>query len=642
MEDRKLPLRAYRADGFIGRLQRLVRETVIPYQYQILNDALPEVEWSHAVENLRLAAKKLRGEPVDADAFYGMVFQDSDVAKWMEAAAYTLAAEPNAALERALDELTALYAAAQQADGYLNSYFTVKAPAYRWTNLRDAHELYCAGHLIEAGVAYYEATGKRGLLELVCRTADCLCEQFLQRDTRGCPGHPEVELALVRLWRATGCERYLTLAKHFIDVRGQEPNCFSVEPARGQWELYPHQTQPYDPRYAQCDAPVRQQREAQGHAVRAVYLYTGMAEAALETGDAALMSQCRALWDSIVKRQLYVTGGIGSTASGEAFTVPYDLPNDTVYAETCASVGLMFFARAMLRGEAKGEYADVMERAFYNTVLAGMQLDGKRFFYVNPLESIPGISGVVPAQKHNLPERPRWYACACCPPNAARVISSLGAYAYGEKGGTFFIHLYAAGTVETGLGFALTCRTEYPHASTVAFTVMGEGEGALALRIPGWSQHTALTVCGEAAALSDVTRDGYAYVTRRWKTGDTLLLELDMTPRFVYASPRVAADSGRACLRRGPLVYCAEEYDNGPVLPLLLDRDGTPRALPFEPETLGGIVPVLAGGFRMEWEGDGLYSTQPPVYRPVTIRLIPYYAWANRGAGQMRVWLPLR
>ena len=312
-----------------------------------------------------------------------------------------------------------------------------------------------------------------------------------------------------------------------------------------------------------------------------------------------------------------------------------------MYAETCASIGLMFFAKKMLENEHRGEYADVMERAFHNTVLAGMQLDGKRFFYVNPLEVVPGISGKAVTHRAVLPTRPQWYACACCPPNVARMVSSFGSYAYSENEDTFFIDLYAGGTVKTEKGITLTCETDFPHGGTAKYTIKGEAETTVAVRIPAWSEKSLLTVNGEAVDLNAVTKDGYAYITRAWKDGDTLALTMDMTPHVVYASAKIAADSGKVCVQRGALVYCAEEADNGKVLPLYVKASAEPKALDFEPETLGGIVPVEIAGCAQQ-DIDTLYSTKAPKFVEKTIRLIPYYTWANRGENQMRVWLPVK
>ncbi len=640
MESNSVPIRGVRSGGFWAQRQKLVREVVLPYQYDILNDLVPGAERSHAVENLRLAAKLRAGEPA-AEEFYGMVFQDSDVAKWLEAAAYSLADHPDPELERRIDEVVDLLAAAQHPDGYLNSYFTVKEPGRRWTNLLEAHELYCAGHLMEAACAYWEATGKDRFLHIMEKNADCIYEHFMRECPRGVPGHPEVELALVRLYQASGNEKYRELALHFVDARGQSPNYFVEECRNRGWSLWgDDDPERVDTEYTQSTLPVREQKDAVGHAVRAVYLYTAMAHLARETRDGTLRTACETLWRSIVDRRLYITGGIGSTVLGEAFSVDYDLPNATVYAETCASIGLIFFARRMLELETCGEYGDVMERALYNTVLAGMELTGKRFFYVNPLEVVPGISGKAPTQRHDRPQRPQWYACACCPPNVARLLSSIGCYAYSAGENTFFVHLYLDGAVDTGLGYRLSCETAYPVDGQIAYTFHGEAETTLAIRIPAWSCQSGLAVNGENVDLAASLRDGYAYITRRFRDGDQILLTLDMTPRKIYASTRVPADTGCAAVQRGPLVYCAEGVDNGgDVLSLSLDQEGGLRADPYDGSLLGGVVPVTAQGWRTE-AIEGLYSNQRPRREPADIRMIPYYAWANRGLTQMRVWLP--
>ena len=640
MQSRSLPVTAVKLEkGFWAEKQRLVRETVLPYQYSILNDQLPGVEKSHALENLRLAAKAQAGEPLDEE-FYGMVFQDSDVAKWMEAAAFSLAAERDPELEQRLDQVVELLERAQFPDGYLNSYFTVKRPGQRWTNLQEAHELYCAGHLMEAACAYHEATGKDRFLHIMERCADHIYQEFMQKNTRGYSGHPEIELALMKLYRASGNEKYRELAQHFVDVRGQEPHYFVEERKNRDWYVWQPNDVALDKDYTQSARPVREQRDAVGHSVRAVYLYTGMADLARETGDPGLKEACERLWESIVQRRMYVTGGIGSTVLGEAFTVDYDLPNDTVYAETCASIGLIFFARRMLELEPKGEYADVMERALYNTTLAGMALDGRRFFYVNPLESAPGIAGEAATQRHALPQRPQWYACACCPPNVARLLASIGSYAFSAGENTLFLHTYLDGRLESPFGWAMRCETGYPHDGRVSCTFLDPAETTVALHIPAWSRRTVLLHNGKEVDLSGVVREGYAYISGTFAPGDKLELVLDMEPRKVYASQRVPADSGRAAVQRGPLVYCAEGADNGgEVFSLSLDREGGLRELAFDPMLLGGVAPVVAQGWRTEAIKE-LYTSCRPERVPAEVRLIPYYAWANRGLNQMRVWLP--
>ena len=644
MYTRPVPVTAYQAgEGFLSQKQKLVRQVVLPYQYDILNDRLPGVEKSHAIENLRQAARKMAGEQVPPESFYGMVFQDSDVAKWMEAAAYALAAGPDQELEARLEETIDLLEQGQHEDGYLNSYFTVKAPGKEWTDLQEAHELYCAGHLMEAAVAYFEATGRDRFLKIMEKNADCIYRHFTEDCPRGFSGHPEVELALLKLYRATGNETYKELCAHFIDVRGQSPNYFIEERKTRGWHVW-DQGDPngIDTDYTQSTKPVREQQDAVGHAVRAVYLYTAMADLARESGDPTLKTACETLWKSITEKRMYVTGGIGSTVLGEAFTVDYDLPGDTAYAETCASIGLIFFARRMLELDPKGQYGDVMERALYNTVLAGMAQDGRRFFYVNPLEVVPGISGEAATQRHALPQRPQWYACACCPPNVARLLTSIGSYAYTAGENALFAHLYLEGTVDSGLGWSLTCETGYPHGGEVRYTYHGpEQETTLALRIPGWSRRTSLQVNGQEADLSALTKEGYAYLNRAFREGDQITLTLDMAPQWVTASAKVPALSNRAAVQRGPLVYCAEGVDNGgQVLGLSFAREGALTQEPFDPELLGGVAPVTAQGWRQR-EPGALYAYGMAQQEPAQIRLVPYYAWGNRGLTQMRVWLPI-
>ncbi len=387
-------------DPYWTPYRTLIRDTVIPYQWEALNDRIPDAEPSHAIANFRRAAGLEKGP------FGGWVFQDSDLYKWLEAVGYSLAASPDPDLERVADEAIALVAAAQQPDGYLNTYFALAEPGKRWTNLADCHEMYCAGHLIEAAVAYYGSTGKTALLEVARKLADHIDRRFGPGpgQVRGYDGHQEIELALVKLYEVTGEDRYLRLAAFLIDERGQEPSFFHKEwKERGQTSHWsPGVVQPHPPAldYLQADKPVREQKVATGHAVRAVYMYTAMADLAIRSGDRELLEACRRLWSNVVHRQMYVTGSIGSTHHGEAFTFDHDLPNDTNYSETCASIGLIFFARRMLQAEAKGEYADVLERALYNTVTAGIAGDGKHYFYVNPMEVWPEASRKNPGKHH--------------------------------------------------------------------------------------------------------------------------------------------------------------------------------------------------------------------------------------------------
>ncbi|HRX07660.1 MAG TPA: glycoside hydrolase family 127 protein [Candidatus Limiplasma sp.] len=623
--------------GFCKRLETLAIEETIPYLERALYDEVEGAEPSHAIENFRLAGE-MNETGICSGTFYGMVFQDSDVAKWLEAAAYSLFQKPDERLLARVREVIALIGRAQQKDGYLNTYFTVKEPNGRFSNLREAHELYCAGHMIEAAVALWECIGEGELLSIMRRMADLMILHFQGENRDAFPGHPEVELALFCLYRATGERKYLDLALQFVNARGASDFY--------QKELDKHAVKIWsdavgDLLYSQAHLPVREQTDAVGHAVRAVYLYSAMADLAGETGDDELLNACKALWESITQRRMYITGGIGSSAKNEAFTVDYDLPNDTAYAETCASIGLIFFARRMLELEADGTYADEMERALYNGVVAGVQLDGKAFFYVNPLEAIPGIAGKTVNHSHVRIERAKWFACACCPPNAARLFTSLGRYAWGIVDNTLYSHLYIAGRLDVSKshGAIIELQTDYPVSGTLRYQILKAEAGRsvrLAIRIPAWSQHNRLLINSEPAYY--VLKDGYAYLDSL-RSGDVVTVEVDMRPRFVYPSARIAADSGMVAVMRGPLVYCAEGVDNGgDVLGLSVRANAALEVLARE--TIGGVPKLRAAGSRT-LDGNQLYFAQLPQTADCDITLIPYFAWANRGISAMRCFLPV-
>lgn len=626
----QISIKSYKAGNFIGRYQRLIKDVVLPYQYSVLCDEAPDTEKSHVVQNFINAGCAIRGEDI-GDGFYGMVFQDSDAAKWIEAAAYSLSLFPDKKLEETADHLIDIIADAQDTDGYLNTYYTIKDKDKRWTNLQEGHELYCSGHMMEAACAYYEATGKDKLLLVMQKNAEHIYEHFIVKGHEGCPGHPEVELALLKMYHLLGNRHCLELAEHFINTRGSDPHFYEKEKANRGWTVW--NADPTDTDYFQASKPVRSQNDATGHAVRAVYLYTAMADLASSTDDAELLAACRRLWDSITKRRMYLTGGIGSTVLGEAFSVDYDLPSDTAYAETCASIGLMFFASRMLENEVNGEYGDICERAFYNTVLAGMQLDGKRFFYVNPLEIVPGISGISPTHRHDLPVRPKWYTCACCPPNVARLISSFGKYAYGENEDTAFCHMFADGEVTLLNGMRFVCETKYPYDFTICYKM--EKGGRLAVRIPDWSK--TFTVCINDKNMDITPKKGYIYLTVA--DGDIVTLTLDQTPRFQYASSKIPALTGKTAVCRGPLVYCFEGIDNEKdVLSLFLKHDGKLTVSEYDENLLNGTVTISAQAVRRE-DTEGLYSSNAPACKPCQAVAVPYYTWGNRGENQMRVWM---
>jgi DUF1680 family protein len=581
--------------------------------------SLQKLEEAGNLENLRLAA---RGA---TNGFRGPVFMDSDVYKAIEGAAYSLATHPDPALDKQLDDIIATVAAAQQPDGYLDSHFIVKAPGARWTNLRDWHELYCAGHMIEAAVAHYQATGKTNFLNVVTKLADHIDSVFGPPPKRlGYPGHPEIELALVKLWRATGNQRYSDLARFFVEHRGQ--HYFATE----------HKTPPekYDGSYWQDDVPIYDHNNIKGHAVRAAYLMSGTTDVAAQTGDARLLDMLGRVWRNTVDRNEYITGGIGPSAHNEGFTVDYDLPNLTAYQETCATIALAQWAHRMALLYADSQYADVVERALYNGTLSGVSQDGKRFFYVNPLES---------TGRHH---RSEWFSCACCPPNVTRTLASLGGYAYATGDRALYVNLFIQGKVQAPIAGGVVpveVVTDYPWDGRVTLKPAPKTPASFAvkLRVPGWCRGATLKVNHREIPAPLVER-GYLVVQREWKMGDVIELDLPMPVERVLANPNVAADRNLAALQRGPLVYCIEACDFvDPIEHLYLPLESDLKVSP-ERAVLGGAV-LLTGTARLpadSWWRQALYEPagQP---RAVAFRAVPYYAWDNRKAGAMKVWLPL-
>jgi DUF1680 family protein len=635
-------------DDFWNFYINLVRDVVVPYQWDAINDRVEGAERSGAVSNFKIAAGLEKGD------FYGYVFQDTDVAKWLEAVGYLLEMKRDEALEQVADEMIDIIGKAQQPDGYLNTFYTIKEPGNKWTNLTECHELYSAGHMIEAGVAYYKATGKRKLLDIVCRIADDIAVVFGDGPDQiaGYDGHQEIELALVKLYDTTGNRKYLELSSYFIDKRGQQPSFFEAEAdRRGRTTHWSNNKIHIDPEYFQAHLPVREQEAAAGHAVRVVYMLAGMADVARETGDESLIEACRRLWDNIASKQMYITGGIGSMAQGEAFSFDYDLPNDTVYSETCASIGLIFFAHRMLQLEPNSRYADVMERALFNTVIAGMSRDGRHFFYVNPLEVTPDVCGGKNKNyNHVKPVRQEWFGCACCPPNIARLLASLGEYVYSTQGNTIYSHLYIGGEMELALGgtkIKLNQQSSMPWEGSARFEVTLEQPAsfALALRIPDWSSNAAVLVNGEIYPIADQIVDGYARIDRHWTSGDVVELTLEMPIQRVRSHPLVKQNAGKVALQRGPLVYCVEEADNGPQLEQLHLPQNAKLEASYVENLIGGIQVIRAEGLKLQFEqwGSQLYrSNANTALEPASLTFIPYYAWANRGKGEMAVWVKER
>ncbi|QQA41715.1 glycoside hydrolase family 127 protein [Pelagovum pacificum] len=562
------------------------------------------------------------------------MFWDSDVAKALEAAAYAVHRRRDPALEARVDEIIAMFAALQREDGYCNSWYLRMQPGKEWTNLRDCHELYCAGHLMEAAVAYHQATGKRVLLDVMCRYADLIDRKFGwgEDQMQGYCGHEEIELALIKLGREVNEPRYLELAKFFVDVRGQQPHYFDEEAKRrgASPDGFVHGTH----EYSQSHKPVREQDRVVGHAVRAMYLYSGMADVATEFNDNSLTAPLETLWADVTQRQMYITGGIGPEEHNEGFSDPYHLPNDTAYAETCASIALAMWASRMLGRGPDREYADVMETAFYNGALSGLSMDGGQFFYENPLES------------HGHHHRWDWHRCPCCPPNIARAVTSIGTYMYGVADDALAVHLYGASKARFTLGgsaVTIEQETEYPWDGRIKLTIGTDGPArfALSLRLPGWCADPSVTLGGEAVDLSGTEGTGYVTIEREWSDGDVVTLDLPMAVTALRADPRVRADRGRSALTRGPLVYCMEGADNDVTLDTVLLNGGLDKAetvpLPALGDAVGFRLPVTVETHE-DW-GRALYRTTAPTVTAGQGTFVPYHLWDNREPGEMLVWL---
>lgn len=628
-------------DTFWTSYMSLIRLHVIPYQWEALNDRIEGADPSYCIANFQVASGEKEGQ------FQGMVFQDSDIYKWLEAVAYSLMWHPDETLEATADEAIRIISAAQQPDGYLNTYYIINGLDKRFTNLKDHHELYCLGHMIEAAVAYYQATGKKLFLDTTIKYVECVDTLMGPESdkTNGYPGHEVIEMALVKLYQLTNEPKFLKLAQYFIDERGKKPLYFSEENKENDNKFYWHKSY-FQYQYYQAGIPVLSQEKAEGHAVRAVYLYSGMADVAKETNNQALFETCEKLWNNITQKQMYITGGIGSSEYGEAFTFDYDLPNDTVYAETCASVGLSFFAKRMFEITKDSRYSDVLERELYNGTISGMSLDGQSFFYVNPLEVVPEASEKDQRKKHVTVERQKWFGCACCPPNLARLISSVGSYAYAFDDDTIFMNLFIGGHIQVTVkevDIKLNVTTNYPwdEAINITLDMDTSTEFSYALRIPDWCHAYSISVNNET--ITCPINMGYAYITRLWNSKDQIQLILKMPVRLIAANPNVREDLGKVAVMRGPLVYCLEEVDNGKGLHRIHLDQAPSFKVNYEPDLLNGITSIETDAWFVsdeEWDNHTLYKTyKKPKLEAKKIKLIPYYSWTNRTPGEMSVWI---
>jgi DUF1680 family protein len=593
------PLDGATVDGGIwADRRRLNRDVLLP--------AAPrQLEEAGNFDDLRAAAGQ-KDVP-----FRGMVYMDSDVHKWLEAVGW----EPSAPQA---DEVIGLLEAAQDEDGYLNSYYQVAKPRERFSNPAWDHELYCAGHLIQAAIAHVRGRGDERLLGVALRFADLLYERFGPAGEPYTPGHPEIETALVELYRLTGDRRHLELAGRLVDHRGHG----TLTPAT------------HGSSYFQDRVPVREQQEVEGHSVRALYLAAGVTDLYLETGEQALLDAMRAQWRDMAGRKAYVTGGLGAHHTDEAFGDAYELPPDRCYGETCAAIASVMWNWRMLLATGEARYADLLERTLYNGVMAGLALDGSGYSYVNPLHVRDDHRDPVERGA----KRQAWYACACCPPNLMRLLASLPHYLATTDAGGLQVHQYASATLR-GDRIAVRVRTDYPWDGRVELELLettGE-EWTLSLRVPAWSAATRVDGASVAA--------GYAELRRAWRVGDRVTLELDMTPRLVFPHPRIDAVRGCAAIERGPLVYClegADAPDGARVDDLRLDAAAELRAVE-RPDLLGGVVAIAASGeHRPAADSEWPYGEQPDGEgTPVSLLAVPYSHWGNRGDGGMRVWTPV-
>ncbi|HEV2351590.1 MAG TPA: beta-L-arabinofuranosidase domain-containing protein [Terriglobia bacterium] len=612
-----------------------------------LDHVYQELEATGCIRNFDIAAGKVKG------TFGGPWWADSDVYKWLEGASYVLGNYPNPELERKVNDLIARIAAAQQPDGYLNTHVQIEEPDMRFRDLAFFHEDFSSGHLIEAAVANYEATGNRTLLNVAIKLSNCFYETFGPGKRPGISGHEGIELAWVRLYRATGDRRYLELAESYLNDRGRKPSLFEIEynqlpadrtvlwfpgqPKNLRWLqdlLYRSHPPAFNTSYAQDNLPVREQSVAVGHAVRAMFLYSGMADVAYETGDQGLIDALDRLHRSVTLRRMYVTGGIGPSEKNEGFTDDYDLPNENAYQETCASAGMVLWNFRMFKLTGDGQYVDLMEQSLYNAVLAGVSLAGESFCYATPLACDAKF------------KRQPWFQVPCCPTTAARFFPSIGRYVYATSDDGLWVNLYIGGQASTTLqnGDKVTVRqtTNYPWDGRVKLQVASAQpqEFTLHVRVPAWATRTALTLNGKKIS-PEVTK-GYAHITRRWAATDVLELSIPMPIEMLEANPKVLQSRGKIALRRGPLIYCLEQPDNKTALEKIALPTTARLSSHFEPGLLGGVT-VITGQGRTKDDGGWDNALYRPIHAasgaPVTIKAIPYCVWGNRGQKKMKVWI---
>ncbi len=621
-------------DPFWNGTFNVVKNNTLPYQWKIMNDSVPGQEPSYVIRNFRLASslqcerKAGKNTPVYSvdkwhytpdnsaeGSFFGWVFQDTDLYKWLEAVSFVLMREENKELGTLAAEAADLICSSALENGYLDTLYIINNPTKIFTNLKDNHELYCFAHLTEAAIAYYRATGKSNLLNAACNFADFICAEFGDGGRAGYGGHPISEYAFTKLYELTGNSKYLHQASLFINRRGTKPYYFDTERNI--------KTDGSEYVYNIANKPLREQTAAEGHAVRALYLYTGAAAVARLNGDSELSNTCERLFDNIAEKQMYITGGVGAAASGEAFTFNYNLPNDTAYCESCASIGLMMFARRMQLITPNSKYADVMERCMYNCILSGISSDGMSFFYTNPLEVSSRDCKLNPSLSHVKTERQGWFNCACCPTNIARLICSFSEYCFSESDSTLYIDMYVASSVNTSKA-DVEIKSDYLKTGRVSLNIKAKKKFTLALRIPGFAGNF------KFSRNDFFVKEGYAYFNI---TADTKIsADFDFSIKLVKCNNNVKTNMGKIALQKGPVVYCLESNENGENLHLL--------RLVHNPNFEDKGDSILADGYRQSADGGILYSEyEEPSEEKVKLKFIPYRNRAGANAGDMSVWV---
>lgn len=628
-------------DTFWKDYIKLINEVVIPYQYQVLNDeldidvvternddSLPAGK-SHALENFRIAAGITKGE------HFGWFFQDSDVYKWLESVAYSLINQPNKKMEAISDGVIDLINQTQEDDGYLNTFFQIKYPKLKYKQLYFSHELYCAGHLIEAAIAYDIATGKDTLLNIAIKKANNILTHFGPEKGKihGADGHQEIELALVKLYEYTDNTDYLHLANYFIEIRGLDPNFYSNEVAENIESGLSIENPNIDLNYLQAYIQPKLQTKAKGHAVRMLYMLIGMAKISQHTDDKDILEACKILWEDITLRKMYVTGAVGGTVHGEAFIGEYDLPNDTMYCETCASIALVNFAYEMFKITKEKQYLDVVERSLYNGVLAGASTDGKHFFYVNPLEVTPSHIKHNPDKGHVKTIRPDWLGCACCPPNFARTIASFGRYIYLTENNNLYVNFFVDSSVSTD-SYSISQKSDFPYTNSSQIHYEGHHK-YIYIRIPEWVNNFNIS----GAKYEEIDGD-FVRVT----VIDNVKFEItfDQPTLFIQSNPLVSVTINSVAVQRGPFIYCAEEVDNSPLLHLYtLNRDNSSSSIELTDRVIKNTLTLTLPSQKIAlWNQSSLYQSNTQYNKIDTqLTLIPYHLWGNRSENEMRIWL---